>query len=828
MKIEGSNKHFRKTLLALAVTSAVLSFSAHAADSWVSTNTRAAMQPAAASNVATTQSVAATGYTLNVTGSPHIDSGLVTALAPSHPLHVEVSLKLRNPDGLAAFNQAVNQPGTAEFGKFLTPAQFKARFAPTDAQVQKVVAHLTQAGFSNIQVSPNNLMVSADGTATNATNGFKTTMKSFTANGRDFYANDQPAMVPAALGDSVNAVLGLQNVSVKHTLHHVYHPENIVVPGSSATPQAAGSIAAHNPQDFATIYDKGSVPAATNTAVGIITWGSMTQTIKDLKTFTTNAGLATVNTLETRVGSGTFANDNDSNGEWSLDSQDIVGTSGGVKQLIFYTSANGDSNSSGITDAGITATYNKAVTDNIVKVINVSLGEDETAAEQSGVQSADDAIFQQAVAQGQTFSVSSGDAGVYQWSTDPQSGSPGYVANSAGTVKIDLTHYGVSEPASSPYVIQVGGTTLSTTGTTWTGETVWNEGLAQIGPPTYTNERLWATGGGTSLFETAPAWQKTALGSGTTHRVGPDVSFDAASSSGALIIVDGSTEQVGGTSLASPIFVGVWARIESAANNTIGFPASNFYAAFPTNGAILHDVTSGNNGYQSHGYTATTGFDQATGYGSLDISQLNTYAQAHWATGGGGGTNVPPVANFSATTSGLTATFTDSSTDSDGSIASHSWTFGDGGTSTATSPSHTYTAAGTYTVTETVTDNGGATNSKSSSVTVTSSGGGGGNVLQNGVAVTGLSAAHNAKLNYTVVVPSGATNLKIAISGGTGDADLYVKLGSAPTTSSYDCRPYVTGNTESCTASAPTAGTYYIMLNGYAAFTGVTLKATWN
>ncbi|HMH66880.1 MAG TPA: pre-peptidase C-terminal domain-containing protein, partial [Pinirhizobacter sp.] len=171
---------------------------------------------------------------------------------------------------------------------------------------------------------------------------------------------------------------------------------------------------------------------------------------------------------------------------------------------------------------------------------------------------------------------------------------------------------------------------------------------------------------------------------------------------------------------------------------------------------------------------------------------------------------------------------TDSSTDSDGSIASHSWSFSDGSTSTATSPSHTYAAAGTYNATETVTDNGGATNSKSSSVTVSSGGGGGSNVLQNGVAVTGLSAAHNGKLNYTVVIPSGATNLKIAISGGTGDADLYVKLGSAPTTSTYDCRPFVTGNNESCTATAPTAGTYYIMLNGYAAFTGVTLKATWN
>ncbi|MBB3227931.1 xanthomonalisin [Luteibacter sp. Sphag1AF] len=818
----------RRTVLSVAVIAAMFSVSAHAADSWVSTKTRAALLAPTSTGVVTaastaTPAVSASSYVLNMTGAPSLNGAVVTALEADHPLHIVVSLKLRNTDALQSFLSDVNTPGSARFGKFLTPAQFKANYAPTDAQVQAVVAHLTQSGFTHIEVAPNHLLISADGTTTSAVNGFNTSIKQFSANGRQFFANDAPAMVPAALGDSVNAVLGLQNVSVKHTLHHVYKPENVTVPGPASSTQAAAAVTSHSPKDFATIYDAGSVPAATNTAVGIITWGSMTQTVADLKTFTTGAGLSTVNTLVKQVGSGTFANDPDSNGEWSLDSQDIVGISGGVKQLIFYTSANGDSSSSGITDAGITSTYNQAVVDNIAKIINVSLGEDETAAEQSGTQAADDAIFQQAVAQGQTFSIASGDAGVYQWSTDPTSGSPGYVANSAGTVKIDLTHYSVSEPASSPYVIQVGGTTLSTTGTTWTGETVWNEGLAAIAPSEGdNNQRLWATGGGTSLYETAPAWQVTALGA--SKRVGPDLAFDAASSSGAVIVVNGSNEQVGGTSLASPLFVGAFARIESAANNAIGFPASNFYAAFPTQTSLLHDVTSGNNGYQNHGYTATTGFDQATGFGSFDISKLNTYAQANWVSGGGT-TNTPPVANFSVVTSGLTATFTDSSTDSDGTIASHAWTFGDGSTSTTASPSHTYAAAGTYTATETVTDNGGATNSKSTSVTVSS--GTGGNVLSNGVAVTGLAAAKNAQLRYTITIPAGATNLKVAISGGTGDADLYLKFGSAPTTSSYDCRPYVTGNTESCTVASPQTGTYYVMLNGYAAFSGVTLKATW-
>lgn len=823
----------RKTALTVAITLAMTSLGSHAEDAWVTTNTRAALLPAATSQIAaaSTAATAATtavsaGYKLNMTGQPSIEGTAVTALAADHPLHVVIGMKLRNPDQLQAFLRNVTTPGNAAYGKFLSPDQFKAQFGPTEAQAQAVVAHLQQSGFTNIQVAPNNLLIEADGNASAATTGFHTSIKRFESGGREFFANDAPALVPAALGESVNAVLGLQNVSVKHTLHHVYHPERVTVPGPASSTQAAAAVAAHHPQDFAAIYGGSSVPAATNTAVGIITWGSITQTVTDLNSFTASAGLATVNSTITKVGSGTFANDPDSNGEWSLDSQDIVGIAGGVKQLIFYTSANGNSSSSGITDAGITATYNKAVTDNIAKLINVSLGEDETAAEESGTQAADDAIFQQAVAQGQIFSIASGDAGVYQWSTDPTSGSPGYVANSAGTVKIDLTHYSVSEPASSPYVIQVGGTQLSTSGTTWSGETVWNEGLSAIAPSQGdNNQRLWATGGGTSLYEAAPSWQSSV--SSSTKRVGPDLSFDAASSSGALIVVNGSTEQVGGTSLASPLFVGAFARIESAANNAIGFPASKFYAAFPTQTSLLHDVTSGNNGYQNHGYTAATGFDEATGFGSFDIGKLNTYAQANWVSGGGGTTNVPPVANFSVATSGLTATFTDSSTDSDGSIASHAWTFGDGSTSTATSPSHTYTAAGTYSVSETVTDNAGATNTKTSSVTVTSSGGGGGNVLQNGVAVTGLSAAKNAKLNYTVAIPSGAKNLKIAISGGSGDADLYVKFGSAPTTSSYDCRPYVTGNTETCSVTSPQTGTYYVMLNGYAAFSGVTLKATW-
>lgn len=80
---------------------------------------------------------------------------------------------------------------------------------------------------------------------------------------------------------------------------------------------------------------------------------------------------------------------------------------------------------------------------------------------------------------------------------------------------------------------------------------------------------------------------------------------------------------------------------------------------------------------------------------------------------------------------------------------------------------------------------------------------------------------------YSVTVPAGAKNLKIQISGGSGDADLYVKLGQTPTLASYDCRPYQIGNNEICDFTSPAAGTYYIMLYGYTEFSGVTLAATY-
>lgn len=110
------------------------------------------------------------------------------------------------------------------------------------------------------------------------------------------------------------------------------------------------------------------------------------------------------------------------------------------------------------------------------------------------------------------------------------------------------------------------------------------------------------------------------------------------------------------------------------------------------------------------------------------------------------------------------------------------------------------------------------------------SGAGGGNnssVLRNGETRTGLSGSGSSWKYFTITLPAGASGLSIKMAGGSGDADLYVKKGSRPTTSSYDCRPYTGGNNETCTISPSGAGTYYIGISAYSSYSSVTLKASY-
>ena len=100
--------------------------------------------------------------------------------------------------------------------------------------------------------------------------------------------------------------------------------------------------------------------------------------------------------------------------------------------------------------------------------------------------------------------------------------------------------------------------------------------------------------------------------------------------------------------------------------------------------------------------------------------------------------------------------------------------------------------------------------------------------LSNNVPVSVPTTPTAGAVYYTMSVPSGTTNLSFKIAGGTGDADLYVRRDSTPTITTYDCRPYITGNTETCTGFSPPAGHWYLMVRAYAAFTGLSLVGTYS
>jgi subtilase family serine protease len=497
-------------------------------------------------------------------------------LASSQPMHVVVALKPRNQDQLDAY-MAV--PGF----KPLTPEQYDARYAPTEAQAAAVADYLRRAGLTDVRIGSNRMMVEAAGRADAVQAAFATQLvQVHTHDGRDAYANASDVRIPAALQDAVVAVLGMQNVHRLHT-----SVRSGVSTGSLALP---GAVFPHNPTDFPAIYGARGLPAATSVTPGIITAGDMTAAKSHLKIFTAIDRLPSVDVKVVGPGS----SDTSGNPEWDLDTQAIVGM-GGVRSLVLYDGVS-------LNDPDIYSTLYLALTDqvNAPPIINVSLGECENDARASGLV-ASDVLFQAAQSQGRTFSVASGDFG----------------ADGCGNGGTTPWY-----PASSPYVLAVGGTTLSATPLLnfWVGETAWK-----------------GTGGSPSTFEPIPPWQRGVTGiTNLTYRAVPDIAYDADTNSGALIVTDSSAlgqpagtpviTPLAGTSLASPIFVGGWARIIHAKGHNPGFAPPLLYALAQSRfyATAFHDITSGNNISTpggSNGYFAAPGWDYTTGWGSLIADQ---------------------------------------------------------------------------------------------------------------------------------------------------------------------------------------------------------------
>jgi subtilase family serine protease len=470
----------------------------------------------------------------------------------------------------------------------LTPAQFNSRFAPSKNTI-KAVRKWAKANKLKIQsVSRNRLLVRVSGASSRLARALHTSFHSFSSaqSGR-FFQITRRARLPRAFASKVSAVLGLSNLGKLSRPQPPQRTAAGTTKGLAAAKAALGASglaapgisypADYGPKDFWAMYDAPAGQTGSGQQLAIITEGNVSQPKKDLATFEQKYGLPAVTWNQINVGAP--SNDTSGDDEWDLDSQYSTGFAPGVRQLNVYVG-------SSLADDAILATVNRWVTDDTSKQGSFSAGECELLAYASGFTSGLDTVLQQAAAQGQTMFFSSGDTG---------SQCPAVV----GVNGVPVGLPGVNYPASTPYGMGVGGTSV----------------LSPSGP---TEIAWYAGGGGSSLIEPTPTWQSsTGVGGAVplVRRGVPDVSLDADPASGYDVVVNGTVEVVGGTSASAPSWQGIWARAQGASSTPLGFAGPVIYGKEPA--AAFHDITLGLNGFP-----ALPGWDYATGRGTADIAKF--------------------------------------------------------------------------------------------------------------------------------------------------------------------------------------------------------------
>ncbi len=530
------------------------------------------------------------------------------ATQSSTVLNLSIGLSLRNEAALNALLAAQNDPTSALYHQYLTPAQFTAQFGQSQASVDSVVSYLKSQGLKVGSVSSNHLLVDASGTVAQVEKAFSVNIADYSLNGRNVYAPTNEPSIPDTLSGVVINIGGLDNVAN-------YHHYASALPARPATGPAGG----YTPSELRTAYDINSLISNGDNGTGqtIALFELDGYVASDLNQYLSYYGLGSakysnvlVDGATNTAGSGAV--------EVELDSEVVSAIAPGATQKIYI----GPNSTSGVND-----TYNKIVTDNIAKVTSTSWGECEASSGSSELNTLDN-IFKQGAAQGQAVFAASGDSGAYD---------------------CDNSTLAVDSPADDPNVVGVGGTNLQTgSGGTYSSESVWsNPSDTQRSP------KGAGGGGGVSTQFTRPSYQS---GPGITNanRTVPDVSADADPASGYSIYVTagggGGWTVVGGTSAAAPL----WAAIATDTNQylsglgkaTLGSASASLYKLYNTSQtySAYHDVTSGNNLY----YSATSGYDLASGIGTPDawnIARDLAGTSGGGGGGGGGGTTTQLIAN---------------------------------------------------------------------------------------------------------------------------------------------------------------------------------------
>jgi subtilase family serine protease len=509
---------------------------------------------------------------------------------------VAVRVYLAPHGGTAALNaaiRAVSTPGSPSYRRFLTPAQYRARFAPTAQTVASVESWLRGAGMRVTGVAPGNRYVKAAGTAASAERAFRVNLALFQRGAHVVRAPTSDARVPKGLGPAVLGVTGLD------TAPHIMRPGNLGPPDGFVNGRPCslfyGQVLGNRQADFTTPLPKfhgsfrpyahcGYTPLEFRSAYGTsdsgltgkgatvaITDAFAAPTIRfDANHYATTHGdpAFTQSSFTQSIPSKPFRNVNLCGGngwfgEETLDVEAVHAMAPGA-HVMFYAARS-------CTDTDFLESLQRIVDDNKASIVTNSWGDlDQNTT--SGIVVAYEQIFKQGAMQGIGFMFSSGDDG------------DEFLAS--GRVQTDF-------PTSDPWVTAVGGTSTAIGAG---GELLWQTGwgtnkynLSANGKgwvPAFTPPFLYGSGGGFSTLFNRPAYQNGVVHEAAAGRAVPDVSLDGDPTTGMLV---GETQlfpngvhygeyRIGGTSLSSPLFAGVQALAAQAAGGRLGFANPTIYA----------------------------------------------------------------------------------------------------------------------------------------------------------------------------------------------------------------------------------------------------------
>jgi subtilase family serine protease len=493
----------------------------------------------------------------------------VGRLPASQVMRLVIALPLRNQEELDKFLQVLYDPSSPSYRQFLTVEQFTAKFGPTQNDYDAVIRWAGTQGLQVVGTSRNRVNIQVAGTVSNIEQAFHVTMGLYQhpTENRTFYAPDREPTPDLAV--PLWHISGLDNYSIPRPA--LVHREE----GRDSKPGAttgSGPSASFLGSDMRAAYYGGTLTGS-GQSLGLLEYYGTD--LSDLNAYYSNVGQTNnvPTTLDSTDGTSTscvYPGCDDT--EQTLDMTQALGMAPGMSSLVMYV---------GSTDAAI---FNAMAT---ASPLNAQLSSSWTWSPADP--STDNPYFQEFAAQGQNLFQAAGDSG--KWTSSSE-----------------------IYPADDVYVTSVGGTDLTTSsaGGPWASETAWVDGSGGISPDKFA----------------IPSWQ-TATASGCsscseTYRNGPDVSANANFTFYVCADQSGCTaNEYGGTSFAAPMWAGYLALVNQQAvangNSTLGFINPSLYtiglsSSYDTD---FHDITSGSNGY-----SATTGYDLATGWGSPNGSAL--------------------------------------------------------------------------------------------------------------------------------------------------------------------------------------------------------------